>query len=76
MAHSMCQVSLIVQYSNIESENSDFQLNFNPHTWAFAAFHLLKPERSNIAKSPTSCGISCNNIANVVIRPTWKNQAL
>lgn len=27
--------------------------------WAFAASHRLNPERNNIAKSPTSWGISC-----------------
>lgn len=41
-------------------------------TWHLAAFHLSKPERSSIAKSPISCGISCNSIAIVVHRPTWK----
>lgn len=27
--------------------------------WALAASQRLKPDRNNIAKSPTSCGISC-----------------
>lgn len=27
--------------------------------WAFAASHRLNPDRKRMAKSPTSCGISC-----------------
>ena len=35
--------------------------------------HLEKPLFSNIAKSPTSCGISCINMAKVVMRPILKD---
>ena len=38
-------------------------------TCALAAFHRSKPARRSMAKSPISCGISCSNIANVVIKP-------
>lgn len=39
---------------------------------ARAASHLLNPLRRRIAKSPTSWGISCTKIVNVLRRPTRK----
>lgn len=36
---------------------------------ALAASHLENPDRRRIAKSPTSCGISCSKMANVANTP-------
>src|SRR5699024_1958289 len=38
-----------------------------------AASHLLNPDLSKMAKSPTSCGISCTKIAKVVNEPSRKD---
>ena len=46
------------------------------YTCPLAASHLLKPAFRRIAKSPISCGISCNSIANVVHVPTYEIKTL
>ena len=46
------------------------------YTCPLAASHLLKPAFRRIAKSPISCGISCNSIANVVHVPTYDIKTL